>query len=152
MWNSWSTVSSPWKMLPPINPSSCSMSYGPITCRSITAEREFRVQVDRAVGVGLELLSMRLRAPLVRNPLAEHREHVDAVGRQTAIDGGRDRPVHEGSHGATMLEVGVLERSLRILSRPAQLDGTGVVILQLGARVGDEVRQLAHGDVDLHDA
>src|SRR5207245_1583658 len=32
MWNSCSAESSPWKMLPPISPHSCSISYGPITC------------------------------------------------------------------------------------------------------------------------
>ena len=46
--------------------------------------RELVVAGDHAVGVGLELLGVRLLAPLVRHPLREQRDDVLALGRERA--------------------------------------------------------------------
>ena len=120
--------------------------------RVAEVRRQRRVAVDRAVGVGLQLLAMRLLVPLVRHPLAEHREDVHALGRQSLVDRRRDRAVDERTDRRAMLEVGILERALGVVARQAQLDRAGVVVLQVRAGVRGEVRQLAHRHVDLHDA
>ena len=50
-----------------------------------------------------------------------------------------------------LFPIRVLKRPLDVLHRGRHLHRPGVVLLQLGARIGGEVRQLGQGQVDLDD-
>ena len=90
--------------------------------------------------------------PIVGDPLREHREHVRSLRRQLLVERRRDRPVHERRDRRLPQQVRVLERLLRVVRGEAQLDRTGVQILELLSGLRLEVGQLADRDVDLDDA
>jgi hypothetical protein len=76
---------------------------------------------------------------------------VVALGAQLLVEGGRDHPVAERAQRGPAL-AGVLERALDVLDRRRHLHRAGVVLLQVRAGVGGEVRQFAQRKVDLDDA
>src|SRR5579875_868113 len=58
--------------------------------RGRDVRRDGGVRLDHAIGVGLELLGVRLLVPVGRNPLREQRHDVRAVGAQRAVEAGRN--------------------------------------------------------------
>ena len=110
---------------------------------ALEVRRELRVEVDDPVGVRLELVAVGLEVPVVGHPLAEHREHVHALGGELLVERGGDHAVDERPLGGLAAHVRVLERLLRVAGREAELDRAGVVLLLLLAGIGDEVRELA---------
>ena len=157
MWNSCSSDSSPWKMLPPIRPYSCSISYGPTTSRwvieALKPGRDLVVQVDHAG-------RRTRRAPRCAAPRSTragtHWVNSDmmcvpsgfsvlssVVGMTPSLNG----------ISAGLPDAGVLERRLDELHRRRHLDRSGVMLGHghvLG--FGGEVGQFAQRQVDLHHA
>jgi hypothetical protein len=90
MWNSWSTVSSPWKMLPPIRPHSSCICFGPddlaVHDRVLEVRRHVVHALDQPVGVASSSGAWPSSSPSSRHPLREHRHHVHALGRERLVD------------------------------------------------------------------
>jgi hypothetical protein len=119
--------------------------------RGLEPRRHLVVQLDQAVGVGVELLGVRRGCPLRGHPLGEQRHDVCVIGVQRLVQRGGDDAVTE-RHQRRLAEPGILERGLDVLHRRRHLDRAGVVLGLFRARIRGEVRQLAQREIDLHHA
>src|SRR6476661_8649732 len=120
MWNSCSSDSSPWKMLPPIRPYSCSISCGPTMSRC-------RIDDLKPVAVRVELLGVRCIGPVGGHPLGEERHDMRAIGIERLVESGGNDPVAERQQ-CRLASAGVLERRLDELDARCHLDRAGVVL------------------------
>ncbi len=110
--------------------------------------RQLVVAGDHAVGVGLQLVAVRLLAPPVRHPLREQRDDVLALRRERRVERRRHHAVGERQRRRPP-RARLLERRLEVRDGVRQLDAAGL-IRQL--RVGREDRQPVERAVDLHHA
>ena len=105
------------------------MSYGPITWRCRIESREpgrDRLDLgDDAVGVGVELVAVRLVGPLVRHPLREHRHTCLPSGASVAVEHRRDADVGERARGGPARDR-VLERLLDVVEDRREHDRAAV--------------------------
>ena len=127
---------------------------GPITCRcrieSVNPGATASTRAMHAIGVRVELVGVRLRRPLVRHPLREHRHDVLALGRERVVEHRRDADVGERQRRGAAGDR-VLERALDVVERLGEHD-RAAVHLGIEAGLGAELGQPVDGDVDLHGA
>ena len=118
--------------------------------RVAEAGRHLVVEVDHPVGVGLELLGVRLLAPTRRHPLGEQREDVRAVGVERAVERGRDDAVAERRAAGRPSRASMNARSMNSMVGAISTEPVWCSACAVG-RVGGEAGSRSMRQVDLHD-